>query len=85
MNNDSSVWINVMNQRGASMKQIVIVCFSSDFTMFTLVPLQFRYKSRVYKHTNVNEMLIAKINIQVSIKKCFIIEQASGEKVLFLQ
>ncbi|KAG7282126.1 hypothetical protein CRUP_008238 [Coryphaenoides rupestris] len=26
--------------------------------------LEFRYKSRVYKHTNVNEMLIAKINIQ---------------------
>lgn len=33
----------------------------------SLLCLQFRYKSRVYKHTNVNEMLIAKINIQVSI------------------
>ncbi|KAJ3596040.1 hypothetical protein NHX12_002449 [Muraenolepis orangiensis] len=31
--------------------------------------LEFRYKSRVYKHTNVNEMLIAKINIQTNLRR----------------
>ncbi|XP_056454783.1 SH3 and multiple ankyrin repeat domains protein 2-like [Gadus chalcogrammus] len=44
--------------------------------------LEFRYKSRVYKHTNVNEMLIAKINIQTNLRR-FIecIQQLETDKV----
>ena len=71
------------SERGLHKTDCHCLLFKPIFTMFSLVPLQFRYKSRVYKHTNVNEMLIAKINIQVSIKKCFIIERASVAKVLF--
>ncbi|CAL8263302.1 unnamed protein product [Merluccius merluccius] len=44
--------------------------------------LEFRYKSRVYKHTNVNEMLIAKINIQTNLRR-FIecVQQLETDKV----